>query len=362
MLAPVAIEPAVLFEASLEPVRHVVDAPPFDEILASPVFGDPDFDADVLTWVEYWSVEAASAMPSILGRMSAFEERVDSTLEVAGLPPSLRFLPLIESGYNPAAASVASAVGMWQFMEATARGMGLEVTRLMDERRDPVRSTDAAVRFLAELRESFGSWFLALAAYNGGPTRLRGVLRRHAPDIEPSDSLFWALREHFPRETRQFIPKLVGAALVGSRPQAFGIGGPESPMTFAHDEVTVPDATTLDVVAFAAEVPLDEIERLNPHFTRGMTPPGREMGVRVPAGQGQVFTRNYADILPHERVTFVEHRVEPGETLSHIAVQYGVMVADLTAANPGLRPRYLRIGALLTVPVAPSVRGGAAGT
>ena len=361
-LAPVTLEPPVVFEARLEPVRHVVEAPPFDEILASPVLDDPDFAADVAAWVTYWSEDAAEAMPTILARMAAFEASVDSALAEAGLPPSLRFLPLIESSYNPSAASVASAVGMWQFMAGTARGMGMEVSRLLDERRDPVRSTAAAIGFLTELRASFDSWFLALAAYNGGPTRVRRVLNRYAPGVEPSDSLFWALREHFPRETRQFVPKLVGAALVAGRPHAFGIELVVEPHTFAYDEVVVPDATTLDVVALAAEVPLAEIERLNPQFTRGMTPPGRQMGLRVPAGHGRTFERNYAEIPPAERVTFVEHRVEPGDTLSHIALRYGVLVADLTAANPGLRARFLRIGAMLTVPVAPSVRSGAAGS
>ena len=238
----------------------------------------------------------------------------------------------------------------------------MEVSRLLDERRDPVRSTEAAIEFLADLRASFGSWFLALAAYNGGPTRVRRMLNRYAPGVEPSDSLFWSLRQHFPRETREFVPKLVGATLVAGRPAAFGIGAPEEPVGFAFDEVTVPDATTLDVVAFAAEVPVEEIQRLNPHFVRGMTPPGRDIALRVPQGQGSTFARKYAEIPPDERVTFVEHRVERGETLSHIALQYGVLVADLTAANPGLRPRFLRIGAMLTVPVAPSVRSGAAGS
>jgi membrane-bound lytic murein transglycosylase D len=217
------------------------------------------------------------------------------------------------------------------------------------------------MRFLGDLRADQGSWFLALAAYNGGPNRVRRVVRQYGRGAEPSDSLFWALRRHFPRETQEFVPKLVGAYLVASRPGAYGMVPAESAGPFVFDEVTVPDATTLDVVARAAEVPLDEIERLNPRFVRGMTPPGRPSGLRVPSGNGPTFERNYAEIPPSERVTFVEHRIEAGETLSHIARRYGVLVADLNAANPGLRPRYLRVGAVLTVPVAPSVRSTSAG-
>jgi len=355
------IESHVLYEGRLVPERVATPELPFDEILASPVMTDPDFEAAVGRWVEYWSTEAAEAVPVFLSRMEGFEAAIDSALTANDLPPSLRYLPFIESGYTPRATSVARAVGMWQFMESTARGLGMEVSRLEDQRRDPLRATEGAMEFLADLRADLGSWFMALAAYNGGPNRMRRVVRQYGRGAEPSDSVFWALRRHFPRETQEFVPKLIGAYLVASRPHAYGIERAESPGRFVFDAVTVPDATTLDVVARAAGVSQDEIERLNPQFVRGMTPPGRPSALRVPLGSGATFERNYAEIPPDERVTFVEHRVEAGETLSHIARRYGVLVADLNAANPGLRPRYLRIGAMLTVPVAPSVRSTSAG-
>jgi membrane-bound lytic murein transglycosylase D len=113
----------------------------------------------------------------------------------------------------------------------------------------------------------------------------------------------------------------------------------------------VPDATTLDVVARAAEVTEEEIFRLNPAFVRGMTPPGRPVAIRVPAGQGATFELNYALVPPGERVSLVEHVVSDGETLSHIAVRYGISVSDLQAANPDVRPRRMRVGMRLTVPV-----------
>ena len=125
---------------------------------------------------------------------------------------------------------------------------------------------------------------------------------------------------------------------------------------FRFDRATVPDATTLDVVARAADVSQDDIERLNPQYVRGMTPPGRTSTVRVPEGRGPAFELNYASIPPNERVTFVEHRVTEGETLSSIAARYGIRVTEIRAANPEVRARYLQIGALLTVPVAPSAR------
>jgi membrane-bound lytic murein transglycosylase D len=211
------------------------------------------------------------------------------------------------------------------------------------------------VSFLSELREEFGSWFWALAAYNAGPNRARRVLRAHGAGAVPSDSLFWALRRRFPRETREFVPKLIAAVRVAHDPERHGFE-PVSAEAFRYDEVTVPDATTMDVVARAASVPQRDIERLNPQFVRGITPPGRMSTLRVPEGLGARFAEAYALIPPQERVTFVMHRVSEGETLSHIALQYGVRVAEIEAANPGVRPRYLRIGRTLNVPVMPSTR------
>jgi len=344
----------------LEPVEHAPVVVEIDELLATDVMNDAAFRDAVERWVGYWQETAATAVPDFLGRMGSFGAMVDSALADAGLPPSLRYLPFIESGYNPRAASRARAVGMWQFMAATAGGLGMEVTPLLDERRDPEKSTEAAITFLSSMHEEFGSWFTVLAAYNGGPNRMRRVLARYAPNQPPSDSLFWALRRHFPPETREFLPKLFGAAIVAANPEAHGHeAAPHAP--FRYDEVSVPDATTLDVIARAAEVPQAEIERLNPQFVRGITPRGRETPIRVPEGRGDAFAAAYALVPPAERVTFVEHRVVRGETLSHIALQYGVRVADLQAANPGVRPQALRIGALLTVPVAPSVRNSVAG-
>ena len=328
-----------------------------DEILASPMVRHPDFRAEVEGWVDFWTTAASSWFPDYLRRMTWFEGTVDSTLALHGLPPSLRYLPVIESGYSPDAVSRANAVGLWQFMAPTAESLGMEVTALVDERRDPLKSTEAAAAFLGELHQEFGSWFLALAAYNAGPGRVRRLLIRYAP-LEPrTDRLYWELRRYLPKETREFLPKLFGAIVVAGSPTSHGYELLE-PDPFSFDEVSIPDATTLDVIARAAESTDAEISRLNPRYVRGMTPPRRQVSVRVPKGKGGVFYENYASIPVDERVSFVEHSVAPGETLSHIAVLYRVSVADLRAANPEVRPRYLRIGAMITVPVSTGLKRG----
>lgn len=355
---PVVRTPDIeLEEPDLGPTVHVayLTPPPgdllVDELLASPVLRDPAFGEVVDRWIDYWQNSATGWFPDFVGRMGTFEAVVDSALSERRMPPSLRYLPLIESGYNPGARSRVAAVGLWQFMAGTAREHGMVVGPFVDQRRDPFLSTRAAVAFLQELHEEFDSWFLALAAYNGGPNRTRRILRENAPLAAPSDSLFWALREHWPRETREFVPKLVGAILVAQQPEHYGYPAIERDPPFAFDEVVVADGTTFDVLAEAAEVSEEEIRRLNPELYRGFTPPGEEVVVRVPEGRGERFEANYARVPPDARMTVVEHSVQQGETLSHIAERYGVRVDDLRAANPDVRPRFLRVGTTLTIPV-----------
>ncbi|MDX1566989.1 MAG: LysM peptidoglycan-binding domain-containing protein, partial [Longimicrobiales bacterium] len=274
----------------------------------------------------------------------------------------LRYLPLIESGYNPSARSPVGAGGLWQFMPGTARFVGMDVTPLIDERSDPWRSTDMALDYLVDLEERFdGSWYLALAAYNGGWGRVQRILDRHAPGALPSDSLFWALREHFPAETRDYVPKLLAAAWVAENPVLYGFDAPPEVAPGWAEEIRVDDATSLDVVARAAGVEIEEVERFNPHLIRGYTPPDRETTLRVPAGSAARFAEVFPTIPPDERVSFVEHRIRRGETLSHVADRYRVSLSELRAANPRLNPRRIQIGQWVVVPRSPSARLAAGG-
>ena len=262
-----------------------------DELLASPMFRDPEFLAEVGRWVRFWETTHSKWLPTYLERMTWFEDNVDAVLAAHELPWSLRFLPILESGYNPSAVSTASAVGLWQFMEPTARDFDMEVSRLVDERRDPFKSTEAAASFLGRLRTDFGSWFLALAAYNAGPDRIRGILERRAPGAVLSDSLYWAIRHHLPAETRDFVPKFLGAVVVAADPEAHGYEKPQ-PDPFVFDRVLVAASTSLAAVARAAGTSQEEITRLNPEFISGVTPPSRNTYVRVPVGSAQVVREN----------------------------------------------------------------------
>ena len=264
-----------------------------DELLETPMLTHPDFISEVRRWVRFWETAPARWFPDYLERMTWFEEIVDTTLAAHDLPWSLRYLPVIESGYSPTAVSSAQAVGLWQFMAHTAGDFDIEVGRLVDDRRDPYISTAAAADFLQRLRADFGSWFLALAAYNAGPDRIRRIIERHAPDAERSDALYWAIRPFLPKETADFVPNLFGAIIVASDPEAHGYERPE-PLPFAFDEVQVRGRMTFEAAALATGATAGEIARLNPEYLQGATPGDRVVTVRVPPGRAEAFRAYFA--------------------------------------------------------------------
>ena len=183
---------------------------------------------------------------------------------------------------------------MWQFMAPTARDFGIEVGPLVDDRRDPFVSTDAATSYLLELHDQFDSWFLALAAYNAGPERINCLLDRYLPDVERSDAVYWALRDVLPKETADFVPNFLGAAIVASDPGAFGYDEP-SRAPFVFDPVPVIGSVSFETIARAAGSTTSEIERLNPEYLRGRTPPEREVELRLPPGTAESFRSYFAD-------------------------------------------------------------------
>ena len=257
---------------------------------------EPTWDIDVRSYethkrVEYYLARFKGPVrPTFtewLSRGTRYEPMIRTKLQAAGLPGDLTYLALIESGYNPHAYSRAAAVGMWQMMTATAKGMGLRVDWWIDERRDPVRSTDGAIRFLTYLHEQFGSLYLAAAAYNGGPGRVARGLSRYADQLEGStgEDRFFALAEHsyLRAETRDYVPKMIAAALIAKDPRRYGITV-ESRSVLEYDTVRVGPATPLAAIAKATGVSIDAIRDLNPHILRGVTPPKGSLSVRVPAG------------------------------------------------------------------------------
>lgn len=240
---------------------------------------------DVERWIDFHtSGRGRRYFSDWLDRMSRYEGPIREELRSRDLPEDLVYIALIESGFEPRAVSRARASGLWQFMAGTAREHGLLVTTHVDERLDPVRSTTAAIEFLESLHDRFGSWYLAVAAYNAGPTRVSRVLQAHVGGEGPwTDEHFWEIAPHLPAETRQHIPRLIAAAIMGKEPARFGFE-PEASGPRDFETVFALGGTPLADVAAGAGVAVDEVRNLNPHFLGSITPPDRIYPVRVPVG------------------------------------------------------------------------------
>jgi len=296
-------------------------------------------------WFRYW-----------MSRSTRYIPLMQSILEQRGLPRDTVYLAMIESGFAVNATSWAKAVGPWQFIAGTAKMMGLKVDFWVDERRDPLKATAAAARYLSELHEDLGHWYLAWAGYNTGGGRVRKLMELRGT------SDFWQLSEGkgFATETKHYVPKLIACALVAKNYKAFGFQEDEFQFQprLEFDEVSVTSATDLEVIARAAGVPAEQVYEFNPELKRFTTPPATEERpylVRIPKGTAITFAQNFAKIAPTERLSFHIHRVKKGDTLSRIAAQYKTAPEAILQFNRLKNARALRINTELAIPV-PSSR------
>ena len=365
------IESAADSAADADALEELADSHPAGAADSGAADSAVTWDIDVATfsghdrvryYLDFFTGVGRERMLVWLQRLPRYEPMIRSRLSEAGLPGDLVYLALIESGFSNRAVSRSRAVGMWQFMAPTGRGYGLRIDGWVDERRDPVKATAAATRFLKDLRARFGSLYLAAAAYNGGAGRVgRGLnaLGDGEPVEEYSDSSFFRLYDSrlIHRETKDYVPKLIAAATIAKEPSRYGfvVAGADQP--FAADSVYVADMTGLDVIARLADTTVAVIRDLNPQYLRLVTPPGTRSIVLVPPGMGERTQIAFNDLPARERVTFREHVVTRGQTASGIARTYDVSLTALYEANPRIRSRSLQIGQRLVIPV-----GGAMST
>jgi membrane-bound lytic murein transglycosylase D len=309
----------------------------------------PSWDIEVRSYQSTARVEhyvrmfTGSAKEHIAARLeqgTRYEPMIRAKMREGGLPEDMYYLALIESGFDPNAYSRAAAVGMWQFMTSTARDMGMRVDWWVDERRDPIRSTSAAVRFIKGLKEQFGSLYLAAAAYNGGPGRVARGLTRYADDLEGTtgDDLFFALagKDYLRNETREYVPQLIAAALIAKEPQRYGMKLTPLP-PFAYDSVRVGPATPLAAIAHAACTTVGRVQELNPQVLRGMTPPKDSFLVRLPVGAADGFSDSLAALPAGERrgmSTVVSKKGESGESIARKA---GIATRQIAIYNPKVK-------------------------
>jgi membrane-bound lytic murein transglycosylase D len=285
-----------------------------------------------------------------LGRGHRYIPRYQQIMREEGVPEDTVFLAMIESGFANYATSRARAVGPWQFIAPTGKLFGLKQDFWVDERRDPEKAAHAAARFLKELYQQTGDWRLAWAGYNAGLGTVQRAQARGYPD-------YWSMaaakgRRALRAETKGYVPKLMAAAIMARHPEAFGIKPEEvEPERWPDvEEVTIPDAAPLALIAAAAGVGEADLVDLNPELRRAITPP-RPYQLKVPAASATTFAANWPTMKSQVRVAIFEgHVVQRGETLSGLAVRYGVSVDGIVALNPKVNPRALRLGTELIIP------------
>ena len=239
----------------------------------------------VQKWIDIFTDKEQDLFARYLKRSGRYEKDVKEILKEEGVPDELFYLMMIESGFTTKARSRAGATGPWQFMRGTARNYKLRMTRYLDERRDPWKSTRAAARYLRGLYKAFGSWYLAMASYNAGEMRTLGaILRADSRD-------FWELaaQNRLPKETMNYIPKFLAAMIIAKHPEKYGFDPSEIEPPLNSVLVKVPGGRRLRDIAKAINVSHDDLELLNPGLLRGITPPNEEYEIRVPSGSSDLF-------------------------------------------------------------------------
>jgi membrane-bound lytic murein transglycosylase D len=267
------------------PEREVVVAPEHAEEVdaLAGILLPLEVNDRVEKWMRRFMTTDRRTFEVFLSRENIFASLIRGKLRERQMPEDLLYLAMIESGFSTRATSQVGAGGVWQFMSPTARQYGLRVDPWVDERRDPVKATDAALDYLGWLHERYGSWFLAAAAYNAGPGRVDRILKKHADGKKGDEDIYWEIIEHLPKETRDYVPKMLAALTLAQESGRYGFEV-EPQKAYEFDRVWVPGGTSLSTVASKVGIELSELRDLNPHLVRSVTPPGTAYGLRVPLG------------------------------------------------------------------------------
>lgn len=265
-----------------------------------------------------------------LGRSAKYIDIMKDILAERGLPEELVFLPIIESGFNMNAYSRASAVGPWQFIAGTAKRYGLTIDWWRDERKDPVKSTEAAASYLKDLYRMFGTWPLALAAYNAGEGRIMRALKRTGSED------YWSLLKtrQLHNETKEYVPRYIAATKIARMPSNYGFEDLDYQQPLEFEEITITEPLDIEVIALAAEVPVQTIKELNPELRRWCTPFNmKEYTIRVPLGSKELFFENLETIPVEKRVSVDKYVVQKGDTIKKIAQKTGYPLQVILIMN-----------------------------
>ena len=328
-----------------------IDAAPAGDVwvrLRNNLSFDLEIDNNAIRQQRNWYAKHPEYFERVARRAERYLYHVTNAIEAQGMPAELALLPIVESAYDPFAYSHGRASGMWQFIPGTGKRFGLEQNWWYDGRRDVVKSTDAALKYLKLLHKRFdGDWLLALAAYNSGGGNVNKAIRNNRNRGKATD--FWSLQ--LPKETEAYVPKMIALAQILKDPQRYGVSFP--PIADQPYFATVEVGSQIDLAQAAdlAGIKLDELYLLNPGFNQWATSPDGPHQLNVPADKAENFSLKLTQLPKEKRINWVRYIIKSGDTLSTIAARYRTTSKALRQVND-IRGNNIRAGKALFVPVA----------
>lgn len=321
----------------------------------------------VKRYIIAYTTKNKTLMCRVLGRSQYYFPMIEEELDRAGLPLELRMLPVVESALTPSARSHKQAVGLWQFILPTGKRYGLEITSFIDQRREPVAATRAAVSFLGDLYKIYGDWLLVLAAYNCGPGNVDKALKRAGSEAKS----FWDIYAYLPKETRGYVPSFIGATYAYYYHRQHNLTPDDCPMPLAVDTIQVNRVMHFDQITSTIGTSKEMIQALNPQYIRDIVPAvgGKTYSLILPISDMSKYVENEQEILDKDMVYLSEYlkpsnidptkkefslnsysyTVKSGDNLSSIAKKNGVTSSQIIKWNNLKNPDKLRIGQKLEI-------------
>lgn len=345
--------------ADSRPIAEVTDEELISRLQRIPTTIEMPYNSVVRQYIDVYTQKKRSLVESMLGMSLYYMPIFEQALDKYQLPLELRYLPIIESALNPSAVSRVGATGLWQFMMPTATGQGLEISTLVDERRDPIASSDAAARYLKQLHEMLGDWSLAIAAYNCGPGTVTRALKRAGGGKQD----FWQLYPYLPKETRGYVPAFIAATYVMNYYRDHNISPALARRPMVVDTVHVAKRVHFQQISDVLGIPMDALRTLNPQYRTDLIPGDiRPYALVLPSLQVGCYVQNEDSIVNHNAELYARrdvvepsqatetkvegqegewvtetvvkyHKVRRNETLASIARKYGVTASSIKRAN-----------------------------
>ena len=333
-----------------------------------PVIIEMPYNEIVRKFIDMYATRLRDQVAFMLSACNFYMPIFEKALDAYDLPLELKYLPIIESALNPSAVSRTGAAGLWQFMLQTGKLYGLESNSLVDERRDPIKATWAAARYLKDLYGIYNDWNLVIAAYNCGPGTINKVIRRAGGKTD-----YWVIYNYLPRETRGYVPAFIAANYIMSYYCKHNICPMETNIPAATDTIQVSRNLHFDQIVDICHVPMDELKSLNPQYKRSIIPgDSKPQTLRLPMNaistfidnQDTIYNHRQAELFKNRRIVVVTssstskdvagngkpiiYKIKKGDTLGGIAQRYGVSVSKLMSWN-GLTDNKIREGKTLKI-------------